>query len=85
MKYLVFKHADTEMERVYLFPEEIQHKDFAAMMPQKWKAVRGGMVSVYASDDTLCYHVFGDAWSLGLARDTKKDTALIKKQIEGRS
>lgn len=82
MKYLVFRYADTDLERVYLFPEAEEHKAFATMFSEEWKAIRGGRVSVWAREDEVMFQVFGQAFSLGLEIDKEKDTALIRKQLE---
>ena len=83
MKYLVFRYADTNMERVFLFESSIEHKQFAALIPQEWelKAIRGGFVSIWASEGKVRVQCFGEAFSLGLSRDKETDEPLIHKQL----
>jgi hypothetical protein len=76
MKYLVFQYEDNGIETLYLFPETEKHADFAARMPKQWKAVRGGFFRLM--DGTIV--LYGEAFSLGLRGDQKKDHALFVKQ-----
>lgn len=77
MKYLVFSDG-TMSERIYLFPAIEQHKDFAARMSKDWKPIRGGFFWIY-DGVPQCY---GEAFSLGLPGDSKKDLKLLMNEIK---
>ena len=81
MKYLVFSAYGRES--AYLFPEEVSHKDIAeALTTIRMAPVRGGFVSVWANGDKLMVSAFGEAFSLGLVADKKRDSALIESQLK---
>ena len=83
MKYLVFRYADTDMERLYIFPESEKHADFTSRFNPEWKAIRGGMIQLVVDgyDSTTRIHIYGEAFSLGLMPDKEKDLALVKMQL----
>jgi len=88
MKYLVVRYADTTIERLYLFPEAEQHKDFAARLPDGWRAIRGGYVCYHEwmREEEACkgkslFQIYGEAFSLGLLSDKEKDLALLMDQV----
>lgn len=78
MKYIVFRFRFMAEFRIYLFPQEEAHRDFAARMPDHLVPVRAGMVML-KSGRLVCY---GSAESLGLAADRQKDTALLYSVID---
>jgi hypothetical protein len=87
MKYLVFKCG--VLETIYIFQANIQHKDFASILlkassPYIGKPVRGGFVYfVQRGEDPNLGQLQcrGEAFSLSLLADPKKDTELLLQQI----
>lgn len=85
MKYLVVAYeaspgVPSQEERIYIFPQEESHKDFAEKLfdtSEFWKPIRGGQVML-ESGRLMCY---GEAFSLRLDGDKVKDTALFYRQI----
>ena len=80
MKYIVLRYKNDETsERVYMFPQQEKHDEFAerAVMPD-WRVVRGGFVML-ESGKLYCY---GEAFSLGLTADKERDTKLLYQQLD---
>lgn len=77
MKYVVFAEVDTGAERMYLFPETQEHREFASLMSKAWKPVRAGFA--WAMEGYI--RCFGESFSLGLSSDKELDTELLKRQF----
>lgn len=74
MKYVVVLECET-YERMYLFPQDEEHRDFAARMGLY--PVRAGFVTLM--DGQLSCG--GESVSLNLKGDRKADTRLLNRQI----
>lgn len=78
MKYLIFNC--TGIQRVFIFSQDVTHKDFAEKMGSEWKAIRGGFI--HQRDDGSL-QTFGESFSLELQSDPDKDEELIRQQLGG--
>jgi hypothetical protein len=78
-KYIVLGNG-VSSERMIIFPQEVSHKEMAALFENDdfWTVVRGGKVSL--EDRIAC---FGEAFSLRLRSDPEKDTALFQQMMGG--
>jgi hypothetical protein len=70
MKYLVAN------ENIYLFTQNMQHRDFAARLDIY--PTSGGIVMLIDGKLKCC----GEAFSLNLCADVKNDTALLNQNID---
>ena len=72
-KYIVFE-IDTGRFHPALFPRAIEHSKFAGMMPDHYKPVSAGFV-------TMGLECFGESMSLGL-ESIEGDTKLIRDMFK---
>ncbi len=79
MKYIVV-HYD-EIERMFIFPEEVSHREFADHLLHdwvQWTAVRAGFVML-AGGKLVCY---GSSESLRLCSDREKDSRMLRLMLD---
>jgi hypothetical protein len=83
MKYVVLRNLDAGSEHMYLFHKDEVHSHVAttlcaAFKHDRWTPARGGYVRLSATG-LKCW---GEAISLGVYSDPKKDTEMLAKMLE---